>query len=125
MNETGNEMTEINVGDIVTGTVVKIEEKQILVDIGYKTEGIVPISELSNLHIEQAGDVVKEGEEMKLMVKKVDDDDVVLSKKAVDADKAWEELEEKYESEEVFETEVKEIVKGGLVVDVGLRGFIP
>src|SRR5699024_9264722 len=125
MSDAGNEMTELNVGDIVTGTVVKIEEKQVLVDINYKTEGIVPISELSSLHIEKPSDVVEDGEEIELMVTKIEDDEIILSKKAVDADKAWEELKGKYENDEVFETEVKEIVKGGLVVDVGLRGFIP
>ncbi|WP_430785526.1 30S ribosomal protein S1 [Virgibacillus flavescens] len=120
-----DEMMEINVGDTVTGTVVKVEDKQVLVDIGYKTEGIVPIGELSNLHIEVSGDIVNEGDELTLMVKKVEDDEVILSKKAVDADKAWVELEEKYKNGEIFETEIKEVVKGGLVVDVGLRGFIP
>lgn len=125
MEEASNELTEVTVGDIVTGTVVKVEEKQVLVDIGYKTEGILPIGELSNLHIEEAGDAVKNGEELTLKVKKVTDDEVVLSKKAVDADKHWENLEKKYDEQEVFETEIKEIVKGGLVVDVGLRGFIP
>src|SRR5690625_2315757 len=125
MNDTGNEMVELNVGDVITGTVVKIEEKQVLVDVNYKTEGIVPISELSSLHIEEPGEIVEDGEEIELMVTKVEDDEVILSKKAVDAEKAWEELQEKYEDEEIFETEVKEIVKGGLVVDVGLRGFIP
>src|SRR5690625_917461 len=125
MNETGNEMIQFNEGDVVTGTVVKIEDKQILVDISYKTEGIVPISELSSLHVEHPSDVVKEGEELKLMVKKVDDDEIILSKKAVDAEQAWQDLEDKYNNDEIFETEVKEIVKGGLVVDVGLRGFIP
>src|SRR5699024_5881394 len=95
------------------------------VDIGYKTEGILPISELSSLHIEQPSDVIAEGEELELKIKKVTDEEVVLSKKAVDAELAWENLEEKFENEEVFETEIKEIVKGGLVVDVGVRGFIP
>src|SRR5690625_1584626 len=125
MDETSNEMTEVNVGDIVTGTVVKIEEKQVLVDIGYKTEGILPISELSSLHVEKTSDVVNDGEEITLKVKKVTDDEVILSKKAVDADKHWEDLQVKFENEEIFETEIKEVVKGGLVVDVGLRGFIP
>ena len=116
---------EFNVDDLVTGTVVKIEEKQVLVDVGFKTEGIIPISELSHLHIETADEVVKEGEEITMKVKKVEDDEIVLSKKAVDADKAWEDLTKKYENKEIFETVVKEVVKGGLVVDVGLRGFIP
>ncbi|WP_217585421.1 30S ribosomal protein S1 [Lentibacillus saliphilus] len=120
-----HEVPNVNVGDVVTGTVVKVEDKQVLVDIGYKTEGIVPISELSNLHVEQTSDVVKEGDELTLKVKKVEDDEVILSKRIVEADQAWVTLEEKYNNQEVFETEVKEVVKGGLVVDVGLRGFIP
>ena len=122
MVETNN---ELQVGSIVTGTVVKIEEKQVLVDIGYKTEGIIPISELSNLHVENPQDVVQDGEELTLQVKKLEDEEVILSKKLVDAEKAWEDLEQKYENEEAFDTVVKEVVKGGLVVDVGLRGFIP
>lgn len=122
MVETNN---ELQVGSIVTGTVVKMEDKQVFVDIGYKSEGIIPISELSNLHVENPQDVVKEGEELTLQVKKIEDETVVLSKKAVDAEKAWEDLQQKYENNETFDTVVKEIVKGGLVVDVGLRGFIP
>ncbi|MFB4166337.1 30S ribosomal protein S1 [Virgibacillus sp. JSM 102003] len=125
MSESSNEITQFEIGDILTGTVVKVEDKQVLVDIGYKSEGIVPISELSSLHIEQASDLVKEGDELTLQVKKMEDDEVILSKKAVDAEKAWESLEESYQNNEVFETEIKEVVKGGLVVDVGLRGFIP
>ncbi|MFD1018503.1 30S ribosomal protein S1 [Thalassobacillus hwangdonensis] len=125
MNQEVSGMQEFSTGDIVTGKVVKVEEKQVLVDIGYKVEGIVPISELSSLHVEKASDVVSEGDELKLQVKKAEDDEIVLSKRAVDADKAWEDLEQKYDSGEIFEAEVKDIVKGGLVVDVGLRGFIP
>ncbi|WP_156855898.1 30S ribosomal protein S1 [Oceanobacillus sp. AG] len=120
-----NEIPELNVGDTVTGTVVKVEEKQVLVDIGYKTEGIVPISELSSLHVELPSDVVSEGDSVTLQVKKLTDEEVVLSKRAVDAEKAWEDLEAKHDNKEVFETVVKEVVKGGLVVDVGVRGFIP
>lgn len=122
MTETNNELT---VGSIVTGKVVKIEEKQVLVDIGLKAEGILPISELSNLHVENAGDVVSEGEELTLQVTKSEDEEIVLSKKAIEADKAWDDLQEKLDNDVIFEATVKEIVKGGLVVDVGLRGFIP
>lgn len=125
MSEMNYELTEVAVGDVVTGTVVKMEDKQVLVNIGYKTEGIVPISELSNLHVETTSNVVQEGDELQLKVKKVEDDEVVLSKRAVDADKAWEELDTKFQNEEIIETEVQEVVKGGLVVDIGLRGFIP
>ncbi|SES80923.1 SSU ribosomal protein S1P [Oceanobacillus limi] len=125
MSESTKEFPELKVGEVVTGTVVKVEEDQVLVDIGFKTEGIVPLNELTNLHIESSSKVVKEGEELSLVIKKVDDDEVILSKKDVDTEKAWKDLEEKYQNNEVFETEVKEVVKGGLVADVGLRGFIP
>lgn len=116
---------QLEVGSIVTGTVVKIDDKQVLVDIGYKTEGIVPISELSNLHVENPADVVKDGEQLQLIVKKIEDENIILSKRQVDAENAWKELQEKFDNDTVFDTEVKEVVKGGLVVDVGLRGFIP
>ncbi len=125
MNQGMENMPNLTVGDVVTGKVVKVEEKQVLVDVGYKVDGIIPISEISSLHVEKAADVVSEGDELTLKVKKVEDDEVVLSKRAVDADAAWEGLESKLETGEVFEAEVKDIVKGGLVVDVGLRGFIP
>lgn len=116
---------EIKQGDVVTGTVVKVEDKQVLVDISYKTEGIVPLNELSNVQVEDAHEIVKEGDSLTLKVKKVADEEVILSKKAMDADKAWEDIEEKYKNNTIFDTTIKEIVKGGLVADVGLRGFIP
>ncbi|MBP2077843.1 30S ribosomal protein S1 [Oceanobacillus polygoni] len=125
MSEESKDLQQLNVGDTVTGTVIKLEEKQVLVDIGYKTEGILPIGELSSLHVESTADVLKEGDTVTLKVKKLEDDEVILSKKAVDAEAAWEDLEQKYKNDEIFETVVKEVVKGGLVVDVGLRGFIP
>ncbi|WP_424923027.1 30S ribosomal protein S1 [Aureibacillus halotolerans] len=112
-------------GDIVKGKVTKIEDKQVLVDVGYKVDGIVPIKSLSSLHIESPADVVEDGQELELKVIKVDDDELILSKQAVDEAKAWEDLEKKAENGETFEAEVKEVVKGGLVVDLGVRGFIP
>lgn len=125
MNNEFSDLQQLAVGDTVTGKVVKVEEKQVLVDIGHKVEGIVPISELSNLHVEKASDVVSEGDELTLKVKKAEDEEIVLSKRAVAADEAWEDLQQKYESGEIFEAEVRDVVKGGLVVDVGVRGFIP
>ncbi|KAB8138498.1 30S ribosomal protein S1 [Gracilibacillus oryzae] len=125
MNQEISEIKELSVGDIVKGKVVKVEEKHVLVDIGYKVEGIVPISELSALRIETASDVVSEGDELELQIKKVEDEEIVLSKKAVVAEKAWEDLQQKFEANETIEAVVKDVVKGGLVVDVGLRGFIP
>lgn len=120
------EVNNLEVGNTVTGTVTKVEEKQVLVSIeGSKLDGIIPISELSSLHVEKATDVVSEGQELQLKVTKVEEELLVLSKKAVDADLAWEDLQKKFESKEVFEAEVKDVVKGGLVVDLGVRGFVP
>ncbi|SET89787.1 small subunit ribosomal protein S1 [Salinibacillus kushneri] len=124
-----NQGKSLSEGDVVTGKVVKVEEKHALVDIDYKVEGILPISELSNLHVEKITDVISEGDEVTLKVKKIEENDdeseVILSKRLVDAEKVWEQLEDKLANGEVFEAEIKEVVKGGLVADVGLRGFIP
>ncbi|MBU8597739.1 30S ribosomal protein S1 [Shouchella clausii] len=125
MNDGMNEIKSFSVGDIVTGKVTKVEDKQAFVDVGFKVDGIVPISELSSLHVEKASDVLSVDDELELKVTKVEDDELILSKKAVQAEKAWEQLEEAYEKGEVIEAEVAEVVKGGLVVDVGVRGFIP
>lgn len=126
MSEENNmDIPNVQIGEIINGTVVKTEEKQVLVDIGEKTEGIIPISELSSLHVELTTDVVQVGDELTVKVTKIEDNEVILSKKAIQAEQAWKDLEEKYNNGEVFETEIKEVVKGGLVVDVGLRGFIP
>lgn len=124
MNEI--EVKNFSEGDRVKGTVSKIEEKQVLVDIeDSKLDGIIPISELSSLHVEKASDVVQEGEELELIVTKVEEELLVLSKRKVDAENAWETLEQKFENDEIFDAEVNEIVKGGLVVDLGVRGFVP
>jgi small subunit ribosomal protein S1 len=121
------EVSAIQVGDTVQGKVTKVDAKQALVDIGYKTEGILPISEVSSLHIEKVADALSVGDELTLKVTKINEEkeEIIVSKKAVDAVKAWEELENKYNSGEVFEIQVADVVKGGLVADVGVRGFIP
>ncbi|PFM66513.1 30S ribosomal protein S1 [Bacillus cereus] len=125
MNEEVMNSKELQVGDVVTGSVTKVEEKQVLVNIGYKTDGVIPISELANVHIEKASDVVELDQTLELKIIKLEDDDLVLSKRAVDAEKAWVELQEKFTSGHVFDVTVKDIVNGGLVVDLGVRGFIP
>ncbi|WP_413365963.1 30S ribosomal protein S1 [Lysinibacillus sp. 3P01SB] len=113
-------------GDIVKGVAEQVEEKSVTVTIeGAPFDGIVPISELSSLHIEKASDAVSVGDTLELMITKVEEENFVLSKRKVDALKAWDELIQKYESGEVFEAEVKDVVKGGLVVDLGVRGFVP
>ena len=115
-----------NEGDRVTGKVTKIEDKSVTVEIpGAPFDGVIPISELSSLHIEKAADAVVEGDELELIIMKVEEDNYVLSKRKVDAEDAWDSLEEKFNNKETIETEVKDVVKGGLVVDLGVRGFIP
>lgn len=125
MSELSNNLENLQVGDTITGTVVKIEEKEVVIDFGYKTEGVLPTSELSNLHDQSISEEVSEGEELTLKVIKLEEDEVILSKKEIDAQQAWIKLKEKQENQSVFDVEVNEVVKGGLVVDVGLRGFIP
>ncbi|SDC45474.1 SSU ribosomal protein S1P [Melghirimyces thermohalophilus] len=121
------EVTPLNRGDIVKGKVTKVENNQVMVDVNYKFDGVIPISELSSLHVDKASDVLSEGEEVEVKVIRLNDeeDKLVLSKKAVDADRAWEELQQKFEANETLEAEVADVVKGGLVVDLGVRGFIP
>lgn len=113
-------------GDIVKGVAAQVDEKAVTVSIeGAPFDGIVPISELSSLHIEKASDIVSVGDELQLMITKVEEENYVLSKRKVDALNAWDDLIAKFESKEVFEAEVKDVVKGGLVVDLGVRGFVP
>lgn len=120
------EVKSFEAGNRVKGQVTKVEEKQVLVDIeGSKLDGIIPISELSSLHVEKAEDAVSVGDVLELEVQKVEEEALILSKRKVDAEKAWDELKGKFESGEVFEAEVKDVVKGGLVVDLGVRGFVP
>jgi small subunit ribosomal protein S1 len=128
MSEDMNQVDVKNysIGDKVSGQVTKVEEKQVIVTIqDSKHDGIIPISELSSLHVEKASDVVSVGDELDLEVLKVEEEAFILSKRKVDAQKAWVNLEERFNSGEIFETEVKDVVKGGLVVDLGVRGFVP
>ncbi|MFS0576728.1 30S ribosomal protein S1 [Sporosarcina sp. 179-K 3D1 HS] len=118
--------TGYNEGDRVTGKVTKIDDKSVTVEIpGAPFDGVIPISELSSLHIEKASDAVEVGQELELSVIKVEEENYVLSKRKVDAEDAWGSLVEKFNNGEIIETEVKDVVKGGLVVDLGVRGFIP
>lgn len=128
VDEMNNElagMNDIKEGDIVKGKVTKVEEKQAFADVGYKVDAVIPISELSGLHVEKVEDVLKEGDEIECKVTKLEDDELVISRKAALADRAWGELESTFENGDIIEAEVAEVVKGGLVVDLGVRGFIP
>jgi len=127
MNSEAGEVKMLQKGDIVKGKVSKIEDKQALIDIGYKYDGTLPIGEISNIHLENVSDALQVGDELELKVLRINDQEekLVLTKKSLDSEKAWSVLEEKLQTGEPFEVVVADVVKGGLVVDVGIRGFIP
>ncbi|SFS81819.1 30S ribosomal protein S1 [Paenibacillus sp. BC26] len=114
-------------GDTVNGTIVKIEDNQVFVSLGYKYDGVIPLRELSSVQLENAQNAVQVGQEVQLKVVSIDDEKekLVLSKKVIDGEKAWDGLQARFDSGEVFEITVADVVKGGLVADVGVRGFIP
>jgi len=119
---------DINEGSIVDGTVVKVSDNEVLVNVGFKSDGIIPLNELSNSPVEKPSDILKVGDEISVYVLKLEDKDgnLLLSKKRADSIKTWEKLEKAYKNEEEIEGIVTEVVKGGMLADVnGIKGFIP
>ena len=113
-------------GDIIKGTIVQVLDDEVMVDVGGKSEGVVPLRELSLAAVDSARDLVSVGDEIEVMILKWDDDGtILLSKKRVDSKKALDQLEEVFEKGETVSGTVKDIVKGGLIVDVGVVGFLP
>jgi small subunit ribosomal protein S1 len=114
-------------GDVVTGHVVRIDNDEVLVDIGYKSEGVIPASELSIRKSVDPSDEVELGEEVDALVLTKEDQDgrLILSKKRARFEKAWRRIEAAAESGEPVEGAVIEVVKGGLIIDLGVRGFLP
>ena len=116
-----------NDGDIVEGTVVKVDHDEVLLDIGYKTEGVIPSKELSIKHDVDPDDVVKVGDEVEALVLQKEDKEgrLLLSKKRAQYERAWAQIEDVKEADGVDTGTVIEVVKGGLILDIGLRGFLP
>ena len=116
-----------NDGDIVSGTVVKVDRDEVLLDIGYKTEGVIPSKELSIKHDVDPFDVVRVGDEIEALVLQKEDKEgrLILSKKRAQYERAWGTIEKIKEEDGVVSGSVIEVVKGGLIVDIGLRGFLP
>ncbi len=116
-----------NDGDIVTGTVVKVDRDEVLLDIGYKTEGVIPSKELSIKHDVDPFDVVSVGDEIEALVQQKEDKEgrLILSKKRAQYERAWGTIERIKEEDGVVTGSVIEVVKGGLILDIGLRGFLP
>ena len=114
-------------GDVVTGAVVRIDKDEVLVDIGYKSEGVIPSNELSIRKSVNPNEEVEIGEEVDALVLTKEDQDgrLILSKKRARFERAWRRIEAAAESGEPVHGSVIEVVKGGLIVDLGVRGFLP
>ena len=116
-----------NDGDLVEGTVVKVDHDEVLLDIGYKTEGVIPSRELSIKHDVDPGEVVTVGDNVEALVLTKEDKEgrLILSKKRAQYERAWGDIEKIKEEDGVVTGTVIEVVKGGLILDIGLRGFLP
>ena len=116
-----------NDGDIVEGTVVKVDHDEVLLDIGYKTEGVIPSRELSIKHDVDPDEVVEVGDQIDALVLTKEDKEgrLILSKKRAQYERAWGAIEELQAKEEPVTGTVIEVIKGGLIIDIGLRGFLP
>ena len=118
---------DIEEGEVVTGHVVRIDKDEVLVDIGYKSEGVIPANKLSIRKSVDPHDEVHQGEEVDAIVMTKEDQDgrLIMSKKRARFEKAWRRIETAAESGEPVEGTVIEVVKGGLIIDLGVRGFLP
>ena len=118
---------EFDEGDIIEGLVVNIEQDEVLVDIGYKSEGVVPLKELSIRKNVAPGDIVSIGEHIEVLVLEKEDEEgrLILSKKRALYERVWGQIEAIREQGGTVRGTVIEVVKGGLIVDIGLRGFLP
>lgn len=123
----GSGFSVLEPGTIVKGEVVRIDEDCVLVDIGHKFEGAIPKYELGQNDQRSAEEGMKVGDTIDVYIDKIDDGEgsIALSKKKADAELAWNRLEDAFKNNTIVEAEVTERVKGGLLVDVGVRGFVP
>ena len=120
-------MLDLENGQLVEGTVVRVDKDEVLIDIGYKSEGVIPPRELSIRNGVNPTEVVSLGERIEAVVLQREDREgrLVLSKKRAQYERAWSKIEEVKEADGVVTGSVIEVVKGGLIVDIGLRGFLP
>ena len=120
-------LVEVDDGQLVHGTVVKIDRDEVLLDIGYKSEGVILARELSIRNDVNPHDIVKLGEKIEALVLTKEDKEgrLLLSKKRAQYERAWGNIEKLKEADGMVEGLVIEVVKGGLIVDIGLRGFLP
>lgn len=114
-------------GDIVEGEVVRIDKEEVLVDIGYKSEGLIPTNELTIRKGADPNEIVELGQKIEALVLQKEDADgrLILSAKRAAFERAWNRIEQSYNEQETVKGPVIEVVKGGLIIDIGLRGFLP
>jgi small subunit ribosomal protein S1 len=120
-------MVEVEDGQIVEGTVVKVDRDEVLLDIGYKSEGVIPARELSIRNDVDPSEIVSLGDKIEALVLQKEDKEgrLVLSKKRAQYERAWGTIEKVKEEDGIVRGPVIEVVKGGLILDIGLRGFLP
>ncbi|NNC81915.1 MAG: 30S ribosomal protein S1 [Acidimicrobiales bacterium] len=120
-------MVTVEDGQLVEGSVVKVDRDEVLLDIGYKAEGVIPARELSIRNDADPFEIVSMGERIEALVLQKEDKEgrLVLSKKRAQYERAWGKIEEVKEADGIVKGNVIEVVKGGLIVDIGLRGFLP
>ena len=120
-------IVSFNTGDVIEGTIVRIDRNEIMVDVGYKSEGIIPIRELTVRKFSNPDELVKEGEKIKALVLDKEDDEgrLVLSAKRAVYEKVWGDIQEVSDKNKSIKGTVIEAVKGGLIIDIGVRGFLP
>src|SRR2546421_611788 len=120
-------IVEFDEGDIVKGEVVKVDKDEVLLDIGYKSEGVIPARELSIRHDVDPGEIVSIGDEIEALVMQKEDKEgrLVLSKKRAQYERAWGTIEKIKEDDGVVSGPVIEVVKGGWILDIGLSGLLP
>ena len=120
-------MKDFNDGDLVAGKIVRIDRDDVLLDIGYKSEGVIPAKELSIRHDADPNEIVKVGDEIEALVLQKEDKEgrLILSKKRAQDERAWGRIEEIMGEGGTIKGPVIEVVKGGLILDIGLRGFLP
>lgn len=118
---------ELKRGEFLTGKIIQINDDGVMVDIGHKTEGFIPLNQLTHRKDVNPHDVVTAGQEIKVVVLRVNqaEGQVLLSKRQADVEAAWFAIVEAYEKGEILKSTCIEQVKGGLIVDIGLRGFVP
>ena len=120
-------ITEFDEGSIVEGTVVRVDKDEVLLDIGYKSEGVIPARELSIRNDVDPHEIVSVGDRIEALVLQKEDKDgrLILSKKRAQYERAWGKIEQLKESNQVVSGPFIEVVKGGLILEIGLRGFLP